>query len=1069
MSAINYSQETIKTVQNFVTSLETVSSNSNNTTEFEIRFGKFNFDKSSNKYKFDTNSNVEFFYRLKNAFKKQNYKYEIINTIESIYENSENLKGSIKKIFNKDTNLTTYIIKNTFKKYDVYDYDLRFSLASEKKINKTYLDKMEIDHEKFNFIREKTRCSFQLTFGKLDLTIVKENKNQKYEIELEIYKNANLEEIFKFLTLILQISSQNYFITSKNEKKQIINEYKHLVNSYFFIGAQPETLHKNQIVELYKNEYSVTDKADGERAFLFVDKNGMVFLIDNNMDVFNKTNIKINNFNSCLIDGEKVLINNKIHFMAFDLLVLNGQDIRGKNEFLLKERLFHTQKIMNEIVKTIDISNLNNLYDFSTKQFIFKNVFIGAEIILNNIDSKPYKNDGLIFTPINEPYPTVKKWSKLLKWKPSEQNTIDFYSVKISNNEWELYVQEIAVNYENIQESKPKQQLVLFDVDKLCPETKTVDAITFKTNFDETLIDPTTEEAFQTNTVIEFYWDFKLKQFMPSRTRWDKTVNKKKHGNFKTVACDIWNNIHSPIDKEFLCKFSTPGNKDDIYFHKMRKYHNKIKEYLYNKYANKSNSLLELCSGRGGDMHKWIFNDIKKVVGYDISSKNIEECIKRMNQLKENNKLKSNSQYEFHNLDLSKSDSFKKIDQEFENVFCNFGIHYFFESKSTFESILNILDKSLKLNGYFVITFIDDKKLYELFENKKSIFKIDKNSNEVCYYMNTNLETQSDMYGNKLKIVLNGNNILGEGSNEFIINFEKFCKLMKENKFQLVETQLFENIYKSHMSLNLTETEKEISFLNRYCIFQKLDEKSVFEKPLDSTKIKSNYKKINNPKVLEEKGFNNIILHNNDLSAIKISCTYDILNILNCIEYKYYKNEYNNVVINEMEDIKNIIEDCKINLDAIFVADIYKFENTTSNKKLHFTNFKNITEKKEKDSNEIEIQEEIYWYILLNKNNILFEWPEIILQSSPTEKIEESNQECESNEECQEQITEKIEESNEEQKENIKNKILKMKENNEKFTIKTIKPLLEELNLKTSGKKEELLNRLMSYLNLNGI
>ena len=58
---------------------------------------------------------------------------------------------------------------------------------------------------------------------------------------------------------------------------------------------------------------------------------------------------------------------------------------------------------------------------------------MGADIIMNEINNKIYKNDGLIFTPMNEPYPKFKKWDKLLKWKPSELNTIDFYSIKKDN------------------------------------------------------------------------------------------------------------------------------------------------------------------------------------------------------------------------------------------------------------------------------------------------------------------------------------------------------------------------------------------------------------------------------------------------------------------------------------------------------------------------------------------------------------------------------------------------------------------------------------------------------------
>ncbi|MGA1047719.1 MAG: hypothetical protein ACO3UU_06890, partial [Minisyncoccia bacterium] len=46
-----------------------------------------------------------------------------------------------------------------------------------------------------------------------------------------------------------------------------------------------------------------------------------------------------------------------------------------------------------------------------------------------------------------------RKWSKLLKWKPSELNTIDFYAVK-RDSVWELYVQHTTENNSKKTENK---------------------------------------------------------------------------------------------------------------------------------------------------------------------------------------------------------------------------------------------------------------------------------------------------------------------------------------------------------------------------------------------------------------------------------------------------------------------------------------------------------------------------------------------------------------------------------------------------------------------------------------
>jgi len=81
------------------------------------------------------------------------------------------------------------------------------------------------------------------------------------------------------------------------------------------------------------------------------------------------------------------------------------------------------------------------------------------------------KNDGLIFTPVNEPYPKTKKWSSLLKWKPAELNTIDFFAVKIGSDnnigKWQLYVQGTLPSDIKgaLSDKRQTTQIVLFDIE----------------------------------------------------------------------------------------------------------------------------------------------------------------------------------------------------------------------------------------------------------------------------------------------------------------------------------------------------------------------------------------------------------------------------------------------------------------------------------------------------------------------------------------------------------------------------------------------------------------------------
>jgi SAM-dependent methyltransferase len=797
--------------------------------EFEIRFGKFYHDRQKKQSTFDSNFDVESFYNLKKMLKNIPHK-EIITT-EFIYKNPSGY-GNIKKIINTIDNTETILLKNTLKKYDIYDYDLRFSTSYEKTTGIT-LD-TNLEHE---LVRNKKRTSYIFDYGHLDLTIVsqtyKESNDgrnrgiqQKYEVELEITKN-DMPSILSLIGVILQTRQDNFYIISEFEKRNIIDEYKKLVNAPYFIGAQPETLHKDKITTLYKQNYSVTDKADGDRAFMYIDNSGKIYFIDNNLNRVYKTDLSSSkrkeNYFSSIIDGEIVKHENKIHFLAFDVMFYNGVDLRGNEDYKLKTRLNR----LNDIVKTI---NNSNYYNIEMKKFYYTNVFMGSKIIMDTIKDKFYANDGLIFTPVNEAYPKKKKWTQLLKWKPSELNSIDFYSVKISSEngigKWQLYVQ--GQNKTKDETKGPlhpeKTEKVLFDIEKLCGKTNS-QIITYETTFPENTIDPSTDEFYQTNTVIEYKYE--NEKFVPMRTRWDKTVNPRKHGNFSQVACDIWNNIHNPIEKELLFQFTVNSNKD-FFFERMRKFHNKVKEYLYNKYCKDIDNLLELCSGKGGDLHKWLYNNVKNVCGYDISEKNILECQRRINSLKNNNINTS-----FYKLDLTKNNSdeiiYNNNQDGFNVVSCQFGIHYFFQSESNVNNIVKILDKSLIDNGYFIITFLDNIKIDNLFENKNIAFY--EEDGEIMYLIEREeqKEEQRNLYGNKLQITLNGNNILGEGSNEWIINFENFKNLLESKGYKCIETELFENIYDTidkrvpfdTKETSLTNCEKNISFLNRYCVFQK--------------------------------------------------------------------------------------------------------------------------------------------------------------------------------------------------------------------------------------------------------
>jgi hypothetical protein len=1043
--------------------------------EFEIRFGKFYQDRSRSNdgrhhTNFDSNMETNSFYNLKRMFEKQNVPKLIKRTKEFIYQ-QKGQSGTAKRIVDLDDNSITTMMKQNLRKYDVYDYDLRMSVSSERK-------GINIPNENdYVLVRTKNRTSFRLPFGSLDLTVVVQEENTKerktttkYEVEMEI-TSMDQNMIITYLMIILQNRQDNFFVIPGNERRRVVSEYRTIVQNNYFVGAQPETLHKEKISKLYKSEYSVTDKADGERAFLVIDQNGSVYFMDNNLNKVFKTDIAsckledsnqeedtsstLSTLSSCnenskklyystVIDGELVKHDNKIYFLAFDILAYNKRDLRGNQEYDLRKRLNR----LDHIVKTLSQSKY---YVISVKHYYFGNVFSGSKKILDSVGEKFYENDGLIFTPIKEPYPLVKKWQNLLKWKPAELNTIDFYAKKVSSGVWQLYVQG-----ETNQQVKHKTDTVLFDVNRLCGNDMQSNDITYETTFQDDLVDPTTGEFYKTDTVIEFRWDFTVKKFIPLRTRWDKTVNPKKHGNFSKVACDIWNNINNPIEKEYLLKFysNVKSGRDDFFFERMRRFHNKIKEFLYNKYCKDINSLLELCSGRGGDMHKWIYNNIKTVTGYDISDKNIDECRRRL----ETTKINSDYNYDFYRLDLTRDDAsdiiYNKNQQIFDNVCCQFGIHYFFKSEQSFNNMIDILDKSLKNNGRFVVTFMDNKCLDNLFGDKQIVSR--EVDNEIVYLLEKESIGVKSCFGNRLKITLNGNNILGEGSDEWIIDFSDFCKRMEVRGYRCIETELFSNLYTADSGIELQSCEVDISFLNRYCVFEKV-RSNLCDIPVQKQKIFEN--------LTTEFDFETIDLHQKNISVQRISSLYNIVDIINCIEYRYYKNDVKDVQLDNIPEIgfpiiEKLFSELKIQYQPIFVNDPLNFDQYLEvPSHIYFTYHKHVIEKRTDTENDQENVEYNNWYIIMNNNNLLFSKPSekyetYIETQNNTEQIE-VNGKPDHNIEIQNQSDSKYQ---------LLQDYNKVKDSNVKITIKLLKEFLQRVDLKVSGKRDELQQRLETYL-----
>ena len=320
---------------------------------------------------------------------------------------------------------------------------------------------------------------------------------ERYEIELEVdnarvgsgtdFDNAEklLSELRKVIRIVLSGIQDTKYPVSYSEQDEVMKTYMEMLHGKeyeyrrvlpkHFLGPSSYTLQLSNIIEsdnenehkTILKDYTVTDKADGERRLLYVHKNGKIYMIDTNMRVI-FTGSKTTNtilFDSVL-DGEFIKYdkNKKMVnlYAAFDIYYINGKSVRHHPFMMRSEDGSPGKSRMNLLVtyvKELDaVSILDSAQDkevkpknktvnvgirVQVKEFEHstdeKTIFKACSTILSKVkdENYEYETDGLIFTPAyypvgadnedDEPSSVFKTtWNSSFKWKPPQYNTIDF-------------------------------------------------------------------------------------------------------------------------------------------------------------------------------------------------------------------------------------------------------------------------------------------------------------------------------------------------------------------------------------------------------------------------------------------------------------------------------------------------------------------------------------------------------------------------------------------------------------------------------------------------------------------
>lgn len=216
-----------------------------------------------------------------------------------------------------------------------------------------------------------------------------------------------------------------------------------------FPGAQPVSLTKRHLRTLVDVDYYVCEKSDGIRCLMYISREPLaggpegklvdaVYLIDRKNDYYRIPRLHFpvpgdSSFKAShedtVLDGELVLDTYPdgrriTRFLLFDCLMMDGKLVTDKP---LDRRLGYCKMMVHEPLERLLHANpdVRKRMPFSVG-FKEMQLAYGIKMMFEAvIPALHHGNDGLIFTPLNTSYKYGTD-DMLLKWKPSEENSIDF-------------------------------------------------------------------------------------------------------------------------------------------------------------------------------------------------------------------------------------------------------------------------------------------------------------------------------------------------------------------------------------------------------------------------------------------------------------------------------------------------------------------------------------------------------------------------------------------------------------------------------------------------------------------
>jgi hypothetical protein len=569
---------------------------------------------------------------------------------------------------------------------------------------------------------------------------------------------------------------------------------KKLLNNVIEVNAN--VYYKQIQPKLPSEGFYITDKIDGKRTILCVDRRGSYTINDS----FTKLPITARTENKIYIDCEQ--IGDKLY--AFDVILF--QEVNAKQPF--GQRLTVLQKAVN-YAQSIGIN-------IEAKEYVLLNENWKEQLETFYKKRRQYEIDGLIFTPNDS-----SDYSSMLgfKWKPAEHSTIDFW-IKKSNTG---YVLCSGASQKDVQ---------AFGLSVYQQEGSIVPVLFTPSNMPTSYMStnlPLSDNSFD-NKIGEFGWQDNM--WTLKRIRKDRDVELARgdyYGNYFTVAESIWYSINNPLHFEMLFDsdgsyFVEDDNKD---FKAQRNFNSFVKTEVLDKYLpvvdNARGLVVDLAAGKGQDLIRIAGLGVKQGIFVDSDKNALQELIRRKHALSQSKGKVPTSKMKVTTAAIDLSVPHTQIYEQLKNaygspfsadsVICNFALHYFTGSVESISNIMRLAHSLLKDNGVFIVTAFNGRRVFDACGSHgwtagQYVITPSWQVSQTQHFENV---------GQSIKVKLPFSR---EMYSEYLVNFEYIKDLFSNNGLQTIAHGSFAD-YVTKTHINLSEDDIKFVSMYDYCVFAK--------------------------------------------------------------------------------------------------------------------------------------------------------------------------------------------------------------------------------------------------------